>query len=514
MSLKKTKRYINSDDLASYLTADENLPDTDEIEGEQWESEESERRKINVNELLNQSSNGNKDFRSIELVGADLQKTELSEANFDGAKLISSNFSNANLAGSKFFEADLRDVNFTKANLNQADLSWTDLRRANLRRANLSFANFIDSQLFMANFCEANLSGCDLSLSNLSGADCNRVNLSEADLLKAHLISTDLSLANLYRAKFIEADLNKANFRRADLRRADLTRVQALSTDFTGAHLTGACLEDWNINSDTKLDGVICKYVYLKQNQNERRPSSGEFSPGEFTKLFQKLLDTIDFIFRDGVDWKAFAYAFEVTKNECEGANLAIQSLENKNDGILVVRLRVSPKADKTTIHGVFMQGYKFASNFLDAKYKEELSSKETQINELISLIRQQSEVRKLMAEAPKYDMRGSNFGNFVDTAQSGSRQQSVQHNYTLEKKQNLAEAANEIQRLLIQLEATHPKATETEKKSFVTAAIAPTLKKRAVSALQAGGKAAIEELLDNPYVNIAMAIIEEWKEN
>lgn len=116
------------------------------------------------------------------------------------------------------------------------------------------------------------------------------------------------------------------------------------------------------------------------------------------------------------------------------------------------------------------------------------------------------------MPEAPKYDQHGSNFGNFIDTAQSGSRQQSIQHNYAPEQRQTLADAAGEIQRLLKQLKESNPAATETEKKAFITAAIAPEHRSRVVRALQAGGEKALEEFLKNPYVNVATAIIKEWQ--
>ncbi len=92
---------------------------------------------------------------------------------------------------------------------------------------------------------------------------------------------------------------------------ANLTRVQALLTDFTSASFIGTCLEYWNINSSTKLDDVICDYIYRRQGQQERRPCNGNFAPGEFTKLFQKSLETVDIIFRNGIDWDAFAYSFK-----------------------------------------------------------------------------------------------------------------------------------------------------------------------------------------------------------
>ncbi len=86
------------------------------------------------------------------------------------------------------------------------------------------------------------------------------------------------------------------------------------------------------------------------------------------------------------------------------------------------------------------------------------------------------------------------------------------QNIYVSEDKQTLAEAAAEIQQLLKQLEKTNPTATKTEKINYVSATIAPTKRKRIMSALKAGGQAAISEFLDNPYLNVAIAVIEDWK--
>jgi predicted phage gp36 major capsid-like protein len=79
------------------------------------------------------------------------------------------------------------------------------------------------------------------------------------------------------------------------------------------------------------------------------------------------------------------------------------------------------------------------------------------------------------------------------------------------EQKQTLAEAAAEIQRLLKQLEQTNPNVTEAEKVAYVNDETTPSLKRRAVGALQAGGEAAIEEFLDNPYVNVGKAVVKGW---
>ncbi|NEP80694.1 MAG: hypothetical protein F6K17_17640 [Okeania sp. SIO3C4] len=87
-----------------------------------------------------------------------------------------------------------------------------------------------------------------------------------------------------------------------------------------------------------------------------------------------------------------------------------------------------------------------------------------------------------------------------------------TQNNYGSQEKQTLAEAADEIQKLLKQLESNNPDATDAEKEVFVTAAIPPSKRQRFVGALQAGGKEALKELLDNPYVNVGVAIVEGWQ--
>ena len=181
--------------------------------------------------------------------------------------------------------------------------------------------------------------------------------------------------------------MSGANLEGAWLERANLTKTQALNTNFNQAHLTGACLEAWNIDSTTQLDGAICDYVYLLNNQKERRPNSGEFALGEFTKLFEEVLNTVDLIFRNGIDWKAFVLSFNAVQAQNEGTELSLQSIENKGDGVVVARLNVSQDADKEKIHSDFMQSYELALKAVEERYKAELKAKD----EHIEIYRQQS---------------------------------------------------------------------------------------------------------------------------
>ena len=80
------------------------------------------------------------------------------------------------------------------------------------------------------------------------------------------------------------------------------------------------------------------------------------------------------------------------------------------------------------------------------------------------------------------------------------------------ERKQTLAEAAVEIQQLLMELEKSNPTATEEEKVAYVNDETPPALKSRVASAVKAGSKIAVDTLLDNSlYSNLARAIVEGW---
>jgi hypothetical protein len=79
------------------------------------------------------------------------------------------------------------------------------------------------------------------------------------------------------------------------------------------------------------------------------------------------------------------------------------------------------------------------------------------------------------------------------------------------ERRQTLAEAAAEIQQLLMQLEKSNPTATEAEKVAYVNDETPADLKSRVVNALKAGGEAAADNMLDNIYGNVVGAIVKGW---
>jgi hypothetical protein len=127
----------------------------------------------------------------------------------------------------------------------------------------------------------------------------------------------------------------------------------------------------------------------------------------------------------------------------------------------------------------------------------------------LQQLTEKKSEVN--MSQTFNNDFRNSNIANFANNVLDNARQQTNQNIYSVEQKETLIEAATEIHKLLKQLDESHPFATEVEKITYVNDETTPRFKRRVASALRACGEAAIEEFLDNPYVNVGKAVVKGW---
>ena len=285
----------------------------------------------------------------------------------------------ATIKGTYFQKSDLTNANFM-----QATLKNTDFRQSNLTRTWFDKAQKLD-RARVDNTILANPLIRDLLITR-NGAGKSYIG---ANLKGANLIAADLKGSNLK-----GANISDASFQGANLENTNLTLTEAINTDFTSAQMTSASVEAWNIESSTKLDNVDCRFIYLLEypkpgsDERERRPSSGEFAPGEFTKLFQEVLTTIDLIFRKGVDWKAFIEIFKKVQVENEDTELTIQSIENKGDGVVVVRVSVPPDTNKEKIHSEFTQNYELALKAIEEKYQVKLESKD----EEITVYRQQLE--------------------------------------------------------------------------------------------------------------------------
>ena len=427
-------------------------------------------------------------------------------------------YTGLNLKGANLIDADLKEVN-----LKDTDITEATFQEACLERTNLSGLNLSGTNLSGANLSGANLSGTNLSGANLSGTNLSGTNLSGTNLSGKNLSGTNLSGTNLS-----EANLSGTNLSGADLSEACLIKIQALGTNFTTAKLTGACLEDWNINSTTKLDDIDCKYVYLKNGKQERRPSSGEFAPGEFTKLFQKALETVDLIFADGIDWKAFLKSLQ--ELQMQYGDVAVQAIEKKSGDAFVVRLEVPQEFCKAEIERQAKQLYEVELNKLEEIYREKLKAKKSQIKKYRRENANLWEVVKTLAGSKSInqsinveakavagdDIRQSgNFGIGVNKGEVNTEK--LAGNINEAESKTLMETAVEIQALLEQLEKSYPTDTTMGKMALAAEAIAqidsnPTLTARILSALQVGSVKAFEQFLNHPAASFVIGALEDWQ--
>jgi hypothetical protein len=116
--------------------------------------------------------------------------------------------------------------------------------------------------------------------------------------------------------------------------------------------------------------------------------------------------------------------------------------------------------------------------------------------------------------EAYNNNLSNPVIGNFANKV-NDSTQMSTQNIDTIKSyDDDLPEAIEKIQELLEGFDKIKPAATEIEKIEYVSNETTPNFKRRAAKALLAGGDRAIEEFLDNPYLNIAKSIIHGWMDS
>ena len=201
-------------------------------------------------------------------------------------------------------------------------------------------------------------------------------------------------------------------------------------------------------------------------------------------------------------------------RSKFDDENLSIQAIEKKSGGTFVVRLEVLPKASKAAIERSAKELYTKHLTHLEAIYQAQLCSQVETLEHERQRNSQLMRVVEVMAEntGPSYDLRNSNIVNLADMVKDKAHQQVDQYNCTPEQ-QPLAEASAEIQRLLQQLWQANPNATLEQKRAFVDIGVSSILKQRAVDAFKFGGRAIIEKVLDNPNINVGIAIIEGWQE-
>lgn len=281
----------------------------------------------------------------------------------------------AAIGGTSFRNANLTDADFT-----QASLKSTDFRKANLTRTCFKQVKKLDRIRPGTSYLQYKTVRQVLITGQGPEANFDRFDLRGVNLREAYL--TDVS--------FIAADLSNACFQDTDLSRAKLVQTQLDGTDFTGATLTGAYIEDWNITHETNFTGVNCQYIYMRLPTKEnpdplRKPDNikEDFADGDFGDFIQPIFDTLDLYHNQGVDPRAIAISFKQLAENHPDAELRIVGMEVRGGDKFLIRAKTVPEADKSQLSQEYFDNYNQLNGLSEQDIKLLLQEQGSEIHDL-----------------------------------------------------------------------------------------------------------------------------------
>jgi hypothetical protein len=251
---------------------------------------------------------------------------------------------------------------FSFANLNQVDFSNTDLKYTRFKNAKFHNCNFQQSK------------NHHLALTKGTPLEPRKVRDLVIDGIITDKNFSTLDLRGLY---FSHLNLQGFDFSHANLSGANLNHTQ----------MTGAILEGWAIDTETRLDDIECSYYYYLENGERKRmpPEGEEYTDGEFTRIFQKIANTIDFIAHNEMELAAIKLSVEQVRVESGNDDIRVQAIEEK-DGFIVVKVTAPKTEDRGVLYheiNVLKHEYEAKIQLLNATHQGKIEVYQEQINRL-----------------------------------------------------------------------------------------------------------------------------------
>jgi uncharacterized protein YjbI with pentapeptide repeats len=287
----------------------------------------------------------------------------------------------AAMGGTSFRNANLSDADFTEATLKS-----TDFRKAQLIRTLWHQTKMLDRVRPGITYLKDAKVRQVLITRQGQAQNFDRYNLRGVNLQGANLVDTS----------FIGADLSQANLQDTDLSRAKLVQTQLDYTNLAEATLTGACIEDWGITPETKLNGIQCEYVFMRLADSldpnpHRKPDdwNKNFEDGEFADFIAPMVQTLDLYHNQVDDPRLIAIAFQQLTETHPEAELDIVSIEKrgKHRDKVLIRAETSPQANRSELHHAYFTTYNELQALSPAALQQLLAEKDGQVKMLTGLV-------------------------------------------------------------------------------------------------------------------------------
>ena len=256
----------------------------------------------------------------------------------------------SSLGGTHFNQSNLTNANFIEATLRNTDLREAIIIRTSWFRAKKMELSRVGNSYLAARQIQQLVVSKNGKKKNFDGFDLQGINLSQANL-------TSISL--------IGANLNQANLQEANLAKSKLVQTQFADTNLTWATLTGAYIQDWGITKTSKLEGVDCKYVYMRLPTDDNRDSyrkpddkQREFAPGEFVDFITPLINTLDLYHNQRADIHAVFASFQRLVEQYPEEKLEIIAIEKKGDDKLILRVKTTEFANLSQLSEEYFLNY------------------------------------------------------------------------------------------------------------------------------------------------------------
>ena len=107
---------------------------------------------------------------------------------------------------------------------------------------------------------------------------------------------------------------------------------------------------------------IICEYVYLQNCSKGRYPQNRDFEPKEFTKIFQEIDNTIELVFHNGINWRAFANAFKESNVQIyntKGEEIFLREYKALDDGLIILTISIPDGLNEDKIKDNLIHQYK-----------------------------------------------------------------------------------------------------------------------------------------------------------